>query len=151
VHAENVSGIRNLKTGYLSPQYHVVFDDWFETVYASDETPPPEWEDMCIMQQFETVFNEGLEPPSLAEEWLTPEEVTKNRAKGQVQSLRNGRQLYHEVCKKEHKEYGDNDPFPNVVPTQPPPQLEITSQQPVHLNPTPPSTSTKEAIPSKPG
>ena len=148
VHAENISVIRNLKTGYLSPQYHVIFDDWFKTVYASDETPPPKWEDMCIMQRFETVFDEGLEPPSLAEEWLTPEEVTKNRAKRQVQSLRNGRQLYHEVGKKEHKEYGDNDPFPNVVPTQPRPQLEITSQQPVHLNPTPPSTSTREQSPS---
>jgi hypothetical protein len=81
VHAENISVIMNLKSGYLSSQYHIVFDDWLETVYVSDETLPPKWDDMCIIHQFETVFNEGLEPPSLAEEWLTPEEVTKNRAK----------------------------------------------------------------------
>jgi hypothetical protein len=36
----------------------------------------------------------------LAEEWMTPEEVTKNRAQGQVQELRQGRKLYHEVSSK---------------------------------------------------
>jgi transposase InsO family protein len=35
VHAENISMIRNLSTGYISSQYHIVFDDWFETVFAT--------------------------------------------------------------------------------------------------------------------
>ena len=39
-HAENIALVRNLKTGYLSPQYHVVFDDWFETVYAEIDLDP---------------------------------------------------------------------------------------------------------------
>ena len=26
--------VRNLHTGYISPQYHVVFDDKFETVFS---------------------------------------------------------------------------------------------------------------------
>jgi hypothetical protein len=47
VHAENIAVIRNLKSGYLSPQYHIIFDDWFETVYADKETPPPNWDDLC--------------------------------------------------------------------------------------------------------
>ena len=50
MHAETVALVRNLRTGYLSPQYHVVYDDAFETVYTSDDKPPPEWEDMCIFQ-----------------------------------------------------------------------------------------------------
>ena len=32
--------VRNLHTGFISPQYHVVFDDKFETVFSgsiSDE------------------------------------------------------------------------------------------------------------------
>ena len=149
VHAENIAVVRNMKTGYLSPQYHIVFDDWFETVYSSDDDAPQKWEDMCIMQRFETVFDEGLEPPSLAEEWLTPEEVTKNRAKRQVQGLQHGRKLYHEVGKKEHKEYGDNDPFPSSAPVPPSLQSEASSQQPAHLNTTPPSTSTREQSPSR--
>jgi hypothetical protein len=30
-----VANIRHLKTGFVSPQYHVVFDDLFETVFSS--------------------------------------------------------------------------------------------------------------------
>ena len=31
VHAETIALVRNLKTGYISPQYHTVFDDSFES------------------------------------------------------------------------------------------------------------------------
>ena len=30
-----VANVRHLKTGYVSPQHHVVFDDLFETVFSS--------------------------------------------------------------------------------------------------------------------
>lgn len=73
VHAENVGVVRNLKTGYLSPQYHLIFDDWFETVYSSDETIPDSWDSLCIFERFETAFEEG-EPPPLSQEWFTPDE-----------------------------------------------------------------------------
>ena len=49
LHAENVALVRNLRTGYLSPQYHVVFDDWIETVY-SDDTVPECWENLCVFE-----------------------------------------------------------------------------------------------------
>ena len=32
-HSSLVAMVRNLHTGFISPQYHVVFDDKFETVY----------------------------------------------------------------------------------------------------------------------
>ena len=56
VHAETVALVRNLSTGYISPQFHVVFDDDFETVYADEDEPPPQWEDMCIFQRFQADF-----------------------------------------------------------------------------------------------
>jgi hypothetical protein len=74
VHAENVGVVRNLRTGYLSPQYHLVFDDWFETVYSDDSTVPDAWESLCIFDRFELAFEEGSTPP-LAAEWFTPEEL----------------------------------------------------------------------------
>jgi hypothetical protein len=40
VHADTIALICNLKTGYILPQYHVVFDDSFETVYADEDTTP---------------------------------------------------------------------------------------------------------------
>jgi hypothetical protein len=122
VHAENIILIRNLSTGYIFPQYHIVFDDWFDTVYATEEAMPPICNDMCVMQRFKTVFDEGQDPPSLAEEWMTPEEVTKNRAFCQVQELRQGRKLYHKVSSKPTKEHHQID----VCQTLPPPKATLT-------------------------
>ena len=34
-HSSLVANVRHLGTGYISPQYHVVFDDLFETVFSS--------------------------------------------------------------------------------------------------------------------
>ena len=34
-HSSLVANIQHLGTGYASPQYHVVFDDLFETVFSS--------------------------------------------------------------------------------------------------------------------
>ena len=78
-HAENIALVRYLKTGYLSPQFHVVFDDWFETVYSDQDMDPNKWEDMCMFQRWETAFDEGTVPPKLKAEWLTPEEIAQPR------------------------------------------------------------------------
>ncbi len=34
-HSSLVANVRHLGTGYVSPQYHVVFDDFFKTVFSS--------------------------------------------------------------------------------------------------------------------
>ena len=41
--SSDVPMILNLRTGHISPQFHVVFDDTFNTVssMSSDEEPPP--------------------------------------------------------------------------------------------------------------
>ncbi|KAL7571816.1 hypothetical protein ACA910_002901 [Epithemia clementina (nom. ined.)] len=41
-HATNVPLVLNLQTGAITPQFHVIFDDWFATVTASvdDRTSP---------------------------------------------------------------------------------------------------------------
>ena len=49
LHAESVAVVCNLHTGYLSPQFHVVFDDKFETVYADENDPLPEWDHLCVL------------------------------------------------------------------------------------------------------
>jgi len=42
MHANTIGLVRNLRTGFITPQYHLVFDDWFETVAATG-SEPPEW------------------------------------------------------------------------------------------------------------
>ena len=108
-HAETVPLVRNLKTGYLSPQYHVVFDDWFETCYSSDDQPPSNWEDMCIFNRYETVFDPGITPPQLGDEWLSPAELASKRLS---KAVRQGRRLLASSA-------GDNHSSPNcggVIP-----------------------------------
>jgi len=38
-HAETVSLVKNRRTGYITPQFHLVIDEWFETVTSN---PDPE-------------------------------------------------------------------------------------------------------------
>ena len=102
VHAETVGLVRNLHTGYISPQFHLVYDDWFETV-LSDQDPPPQWDHLCTFQRFETYFDD-VAPPSLADEWLTPAEQERNKAQRRIQGLRQGRKLWQEVTNKDSRD-----------------------------------------------
>jgi hypothetical protein len=44
LHADNVSLTLNPKTGHISPQFHVVYDDDFTTVpYLHTASNPPHW------------------------------------------------------------------------------------------------------------
>ncbi len=45
-HSNNVPLVLNLKTGHISPQFHVIFDDYFTTVMSIPEgdEPPEHWE-----------------------------------------------------------------------------------------------------------
>ena len=39
LHASTVRVVRNLRTGRLSPQFHLVFDDFFEPVHSESSSP----------------------------------------------------------------------------------------------------------------
>ena len=78
-HAETMALVRNLKTGYLSPQYHVVFDDSFDTIYTDEDNPPPGWEDMCIFQRFQVEFDDNAPLPELDNECLDSTEVSQSQ------------------------------------------------------------------------
>ena len=48
-HASNVALVLNPKTGLVSPQFHVVFDDDFSTVpHLRKGTVPPNWEKLVV-------------------------------------------------------------------------------------------------------
>ena len=43
-HANDVALVLNPRTGLVSPQYHVVFDDSFNIIsHLKSEAPPPKW------------------------------------------------------------------------------------------------------------
>jgi hypothetical protein len=66
-HAGSVALVFNPKTGRVSPQYHIVFDDTFSTVpYMDAGTVPPHWEDL-LKYSSEKATGEEF---SLAEDWM---------------------------------------------------------------------------------
>ena len=88
-HASTVGLIRNIKTGSISPQFHVVFDDGFTTVPSrvSDNniTPPANWlELLTFSRMFLTDEDEDENTPiELNDEWLSEQEINAKRNRDQ--------------------------------------------------------------------
>ena len=69
-HASNVALVLNPKTGLVSPQYHVVFDDDFTTVpHLRKGTMPSNWETL-VKNSREKSTDEFYD---LTKTWLEPE------------------------------------------------------------------------------
>ena len=68
-HAENVALVLNPKTGLVTPQYHVVFDDDFTTVlHLRKGTVPPNWEKL-VLGSLERSTDEFFD---LTQTWMQP-------------------------------------------------------------------------------
>ena len=80
LHSSEVPLVLNLQTGSITPQYHVVFDDYFSTVSSVEREidPPEHWADLCLEDStfIPTDGNpdDGGAPVFLDDDWLTPDE-----------------------------------------------------------------------------
>ena len=71
-HAGSVALVLNLKTGLVSPQYHLIFDDEFSTVkYLTTSTPPPNWAHLIKHNREQATS----EQEALSHRWLHPHET----------------------------------------------------------------------------
>ena len=61
LHASSVALILNPNTNRLSPQFHCVFDDYFETVHHQGDSPPPQWDDLVIKSRFRNDLEGNLD------------------------------------------------------------------------------------------
>jgi hypothetical protein len=74
-HAANVSLILNPRTGHVSPQFHVVFDDDFTTVpYLRTATIPPFWAELVSASSKLQVYTEQQFDTWQSLPELTPED-----------------------------------------------------------------------------
>ena len=81
-HASTVGLIRNLRTGSISPQFHVVFDDFFTTIPTQggldDYNVPENWGDLFRFSRL-NVLEDWTEidgkAPTLSLEWRAVEET----------------------------------------------------------------------------
>ena len=75
-HASTVPLVLNLDSGHVSPQFHVVYDDWFSTVVSgespqeAEELTSPKWINMFSNERVQ-VFLDPDEDLELTDEWLT--------------------------------------------------------------------------------
>ena len=74
-HASSVPLVLNLTTGKVSPQFHIVYDDWFSTVSSMNggEEEPLDgdtWSNLLMNQRFQVLFDEQ-DPVELDDVWLS--------------------------------------------------------------------------------
>ena len=85
LHASTVGLVRNLRTNHISPQFHVVYDDLFDTVHASSEEAPASWPDLFTFSRYKSDYDDEDFVPSLSDEWLTPVEQSQRQQQEQAQ------------------------------------------------------------------
>jgi Reverse transcriptase (RNA-dependent DNA polymerase) len=86
-HSSNIGLILNLRTGYVSPQFHVVYDDLFQTVPNAENGGLPFdeaiWDDL-FRNQRERYIDEDEDAeniPPLHQDWLDPDEIDDRQAR----------------------------------------------------------------------
>ena len=72
-------------TGHVSPQFHVVFDDWFSTVDTNELNPDDSlddesWQELFSNERFLAHFDDE-DPVDLDDEWLTELEKIERHEK----------------------------------------------------------------------
>ena len=159
VHSSDIPLVLNTRTGHISPQYHVVFDDTFSTVESigTNDEPPPFWDQLELNESLYSthVHRIHLDPDdntTLAPEWLTPAEL-ESRSRQQVRDI-NVRGSYVApnqvptatptstidptvVLPNEVTPVNLSDPASSAIPTAP------TPPSPANVDPLPPRRSTR--------
>ena len=125
--ASSVGMIKNLTTGFISPQFLVIYDTRFETVsggYEENEAVASHiWDSLAQDQRVNTLVEENLEQqplPNLHRDWLSPEE-RKERENQMVNA---------EVMRRIHRRDADIDPTMEVIPETTPAVEEVSETVP---------------------
>jgi hypothetical protein len=91
-HSSTVGKILNLRTGYVSPQYHVVYDELYSTVGSTGiggeadllVLRPDQWQELLVSgyERSEILIEAeetGTPLPDLDEGWLSPAEIQERQ------------------------------------------------------------------------
>lgn len=133
-HSTTVGRILNLETGFVSPQYHVVYDDGFTTVASTvpkdlnDATgfTPSQWESLIQdgYERHHCLDDEQPTKPLLADEWLSPHELAdrhrlRETRRARIRSLREDQPNQHM-----HRDRPIHAPTHDAVPQDVPTALD---------------------------
>jgi hypothetical protein len=90
LHASTMGLICNLQTNHISPQFHVIYDDLFETVHTSALETPASWPDLFTFNCFKSDYDDEDFVPTLSDKWLTPVKLSQHQQQKQVQRSQDG-------------------------------------------------------------
>lgn len=95
LHSSDVPLVLNLQTGSITPQFHVVFDDYFSTVSSIEREadPPDHWSELCLENSIFISTDLDQDAPNhslfLDDDWLTPDErLVKQRSTVRTDTIR---------------------------------------------------------------
>ena len=157
LHASTVPLILNLSTGHVSPQFHVVFDDWFSTVSTEDKAPLDDihddvWSKMFNDHRFQAHFDDD-DPMDLDDEWLTELERLEKHQKA-VAKVQANLPLHDGSAPSGSNPFQSPMRMPPIgsPPAVPPSPLQLPMGQGPAVPPVPPAppTPTERASPPSP-
>ena len=139
-HSSLVALVRNLHTGYVSPQYHVVFDDKFETVF-NDGKSSAELDKICdelfvssrecfVEDEYDEDEMLVYRPPPLDEVWLSEPERRERRKSLEEQCDHTVRQRVVKSCEVKKRLKRSQEPLPALEESAL--QTKNTGNLPVH-------------------
>ena len=68
------------RTRFISPQFHVCYDNWFTTAYSDESTSLPNWQDL-LTYSTQRVCDDDGRAPFLINCWLFKKERADKRIK----------------------------------------------------------------------
>ena len=82
--------VRNIRKGRISPQFHVIFDDNFETVRTEEGIEPLVWEELLTTNSFRSNIEDNDDLPTLDKEWFDAEELRERVMKDRCEMEKRG-------------------------------------------------------------
>jgi hypothetical protein len=128
-HSSTVGLVRNLATNFVSPQFHVVFDDLFTSIYNNVRMDDSKLENL-FTKLFETCHewygedseitgggNEGI-PLEISDQWLTEPEKREKQGRIEIERKRRvkAQREIDEEFERLNKEFTPPDPFASEEP-----------------------------------
>jgi hypothetical protein len=135
LHASTVGLVLNMRTGNISPQFHLVHDDYFETVHSSDSDEPEVWKEMVRFQRHYANYDGEVDwLPELSDEWLSDRDLTQ-RSKELERHMSQGVGTENEPTTiPEHEEVWHDPPEdPPEDPRMPPERVDAVPPREQHV------------------
>ena len=112
--------MKTLRILRVSPQFYLVFDNYFETVHSSNEDEPLEWSELLTFNRFKSDYDEDGFVPELDKEWLSIEEQEERmkREENRKEKKEESKDVFYDsrdeiTSQRELLENNDSEPLIN--------------------------------------